>query len=76
MPQQRYIDDARGFMELVKQEFADRPHIYRQFIVLMREYRSNAIDLPALSFRVASLFRGHQYLIYGFNMFLPPYCKN
>ena len=55
----------------VKMEFGDRPHIYNEFLDIMKTFKSQAIDTPGVIRRVASLFHGNKRLVLGFNTFLP-----
>ena len=38
----------------------------------MKDFKSQGIDTPGVIERVSTLFRGHPFLIQGFNTFLPP----
>lgn len=64
--------DALSYLDQVKVQFAPEPHVYNQFLDIMKDFKSQAIDTPGVINRVSQLFRGHSGLIRGFNTFLPP----
>ena len=65
------VEDALMYLDQVKIEFGDRPHIYNEFLDIMKTFKSQAIDTPGVIRRVASLFHGNKRLVLGFNTFLP-----
>ena len=65
------VEDALMYLDQVKMEFGDRPHIYNEFLDIMKTFKSQAIDTPGVIRRVASLFHGNRRLVLGFNTFLP-----
>lgn len=66
------VQDALGYLEKVKNRFAQQPAVYNQFLDIMKEFKSQSIDTEGVIKRVKSLFRGNRGLILGFNQFLPP----
>ncbi|KAJ2162455.1 hypothetical protein GGF46_000696 [Coemansia sp. RSA 552] len=66
------VSDALSYLDLVKSQFQDRPEVYNQFLEIMKEFKSHAIDTPGVIERVSRLFHGSPSLIQGFNTFLPP----
>ncbi|KAJ2551268.1 hypothetical protein EV175_003753, partial [Coemansia sp. RSA 1933] len=66
------VSDALSYLDLVKSQFNDRPEVYNQFLEIMKEFKSHAIDTPGVIERVSRLFYGSPNLIQGFNTFLPP----
>eukprot|EP00957_Ditylum_brightwellii_P120881 9219190-Ditylum_brightwellii.AAC.1 len=52
-------------------EFGDRPHIYNEFLDIMKKFKCQEIDTPGVIQRVSSLFHGNKKLVLGFNTFLP-----
>ncbi|KAJ2078827.1 hypothetical protein H4R24_004211 [Coemansia sp. RSA 988] len=66
------VTDALSYLDMVKSQFQDRPEVYNQFLEIMKEFKSHAIDTPGVINRVSRLFFGSQSLIQGFNTFLPP----
>ncbi|KAJ2337272.1 hypothetical protein GGI00_000343 [Coemansia sp. RSA 2681] len=66
------VSDALSYLDLVKSQFQDRPEVYNQFLEIMKEFKSHAIDTPGVIERVSRLFYGCPSLIQGFNTFLPP----
>jgi paired amphipathic helix protein Sin3a len=70
--QQPILNDALSYLDQVKVQFADQAHVYNQFLDIMKDFKSQAIDTPGVIERVSTLFAGHPNLIQGFNTFLPP----
>ncbi|KAJ3145353.1 Transcriptional regulatory protein sin3 [Irineochytrium annulatum] len=66
------VSDALTYLDQVKIQFQDFPHVYNQFLDIMKDFKSQAIDTPGVIERVSNLFRGYPALINGFNTFLPP----
>ncbi|OZJ02279.1 hypothetical protein BZG36_05062 [Bifiguratus adelaidae] len=66
------VKDALTYLDQVKVQFSDLPDVYNQFLDIMKDFKSQAIDTPGVIERVSTLFRGHPSLISGFNTFLPP----
>lgn len=52
-------------------EFADKPHVYNEFLEIMKNFKAQSINTPGVIDRVKNLFRGYNKLILGFNTFLP-----
>ncbi|KAG8737241.1 Transcriptional regulatory protein sin3, partial [Ceratobasidium sp. 414] len=65
------VKDALSYLEMVKVKFQDKPDVYNQFLDIMKDFKSQAIDTPGVIDRVSGLFNGHTALIQGFNTFLP-----
>ncbi len=65
------VEDALQYLEKVKLQFGDKPKIYNQFLDIMKNFKSQAIDTPGVINKVSDLFKGHNELILGFNTFLP-----
>ena len=70
--QQPILNDALTYLDQVKVRFVHQPDVYNQFLDIMKDFKSQAIDTPGVIDRVSSLFAGHPQLIQGFNTFLPP----
>ncbi|EYC36336.1 hypothetical protein Y032_0907g2974 [Ancylostoma ceylanicum] len=66
------VEDALSYLDQVKTQFADQPNVYTQFLDIMKDFKSQAIDTPGVITRVSRLFHGRSALIMGFNTFLPP----
>ncbi|KAJ3094926.1 Transcriptional regulatory protein sin3 [Phlyctochytrium planicorne] len=66
------VKDALTYLDQVKIQFQDYPMVYNQFLDIMKDFKSQAIDTPGVIDRVSNLFRGYPNLINGFNTFLPP----
>uniref|UniRef100_A0A672PUI2 Paired amphipathic helix protein Sin3a n=1 Tax=Sinocyclocheilus grahami TaxID=75366 RepID=A0A672PUI2_SINGR len=67
-----YVEDALSYLDQVKLQFGNQPHVYNDFLDIMKEFKSQCIDTPGVISRVSQLFKGHPDLIMGFNTFLPP----
>ncbi|KAF8971663.1 hypothetical protein BDZ97DRAFT_1135733 [Flammula alnicola] len=65
------VTDALSYLDAVKNQFQDNPDVYNQFLDIMKDFKSQAIDTPGVIQRVSRLFHGNPYLIQGFNTFLP-----
>lgn len=65
------VEDALLYLDQVKLEFSDKPHIYNEFLEIMKNFKAQSIDTPGVIQRVKKLFRGYNKLILGFNTFLP-----
>ena len=64
------IEDALMYLDQVKMEFGDRPHIYIEFLDIMKTFKRRTIETPCVIRRVASLFHGNKGLLLAFNTFL------
>lgn len=65
------VEDALLYLDQVKVEFGDRPHIYNEFLDIMKTFKTQQIDTPGVIRRVSNLFQGNKRLVLGFNTFLP-----
>nr|CAG8500348.1 9542_t:CDS:10 [Entrophospora candida] len=65
------VKDALSYLDQVKVQFAEKTDVYNQFLDIMKDFKSQAIDTPGVIDRVSNLFKGHPTLIQGFNTFLP-----
>jgi len=65
------VEDALLYLDQVKVEFGDRPHIYNEFLDIMKNFKAQEIDTPGVIQQVSQLFHGYNKLILGFNTFLP-----
>lgn len=65
------VEDALLYLDQVKMEFGDRPHIYNEFLDIMKTFKTQQLDTPGVIRRVSSLFQGNRRLVLGFNTFLP-----
>ncbi|OSX66915.1 hypothetical protein POSPLADRAFT_1037786 [Postia placenta MAD-698-R-SB12] len=66
------VTDALDYMDSVKAQFQDKPEVYNHFLNIMKDFKSQLIDLPAVIARVSMLFHSNPYLLQRFNTFLPP----
>ena len=65
------VEDALLYLDQVKIEFGDRPHVYNEFLDIMKHFKAQMIDTPGVIQRVSNLFSGNRTLVLGFNTFLP-----
>lgn len=65
------IHDGLSYMKYVKKVFQDERDTIDTFLVILRDFRHQRTDLPDVVARVKVLFKGHNNLILGFNIFLP-----
>ncbi|XP_023243913.1 paired amphipathic helix protein Sin3a-like [Centruroides sculpturatus] len=66
------VEDALTYLDQVKLSFGTQPHIYNEFLDVMKEFKTQSIDTSGVIHRVSNLFKDHPELIVGFNTFLPP----
>ena len=59
------------YLDQVKMEFSDRPHIYNEFLDIIKTFKSQQIDTPGVIQRVSALFHGNKRLVLGFKTCLP-----
>lgn len=64
-------DDALLYLRQVKQRFQHRKEVYDTFLDIMKDFKSQTIDIATVINKVKTLLRGHEDLILGFNTFLP-----
>ncbi|CAB3408889.1 unnamed protein product [Caenorhabditis bovis] len=65
------VRNALSYLETVKAEFRHDNHTYEEFLRVMKDFRSQALDTPGVIQRVSALFHDHPELILNFNTFLP-----
>ena len=65
------VEDALLYLDDVKREFRSQPGVYNEFLTIMKNFKTQAVDTPGVIQRVSKLFRGYNKLILGFNTFLP-----
>jgi paired amphipathic helix protein Sin3a len=65
---------ALEFLEQIKKVFfgLGKHHVYTEFLLVMQDFKTNAVSTQGVVLRVKELFKGHPQLILGFNPFLPP----
>jgi len=63
--------DALEYINQVRRDVGDNPHIYNRFLDIMKDFKSRTIDTQTVIEEVSGLFAGHESLILGFNTFLP-----
>lgn len=63
---------AMDFLYKVRDQYSNKPNIYNEFLEIMKGFKSGSIETPQVIERVKDLFRGNDYLIEEFNLFLPP----
>jgi len=65
------FETAIEFLDQVKRQFANQPVVYKEFLRIMKEFKSHDIDTPQVIEQVNTLFKGYDHLIEGFGHFLP-----
>ncbi|ELR05848.1 hypothetical protein GMDG_07621, partial [Pseudogymnoascus destructans 20631-21] len=68
---QKQLDEARSYLDQVKAQLVDKPDIYSTFLHILKDFKSQVIDIPNVINRISDLFAGHPSLIRGFSTFLP-----
>ncbi|WJX87930.1 hypothetical protein P8452_70065 [Trifolium repens] len=64
-------NDALAFLKAVKDVFKDEEENYNYFLEIMHDYKEKRIYYNDLMTKVKELFKGHNDLIIGFNIFAP-----
>uniref|UniRef100_A0A0N4ZU68 HDAC_interact domain-containing protein n=1 Tax=Parastrongyloides trichosuri TaxID=131310 RepID=A0A0N4ZU68_PARTI len=64
------VHDALLYLDDVRRKF-NGTDVYNHFLTVMRLFKGQLIDTPAVIKKVADLFKGYPYLVVGFNAFLP-----
>eukprot|EP00548_Thalassiothrix_antarctica_P007743 CAMPEP_0194129104 /NCGR_PEP_ID=MMETSP0152-20130528/317_1 /TAXON_ID=1049557 /ORGANISM="Thalassiothrix antarctica, Strain L6-D1" /LENGTH=385 /DNA_ID=CAMNT_0038823187 /DNA_START=38 /DNA_END=1192 /DNA_ORIENTATION=+ len=67
----RIFNDSFDYVAAIKREFTSDPHVYKQFLSIMKKFHTQAATVPETVEEVCKLFVGHDDLILGFNSFLP-----
>lgn len=65
------VEDALMFLDQIKLEFHDRPHVYYEFLQIMKAYKLLKWDALTLIGKLCNLFRGNRKISLGLNKFLP-----
>jgi len=73
---QLHVEDALIYLDEVKREFKDNPHVYNEFLAIMKTFKMQAVDHTVVMTHVSQLFRGYDNLIIGFSRFLPQESSN
>nr|GAT51379.1 predicted protein [Mycena chlorophos] len=73
MPASLNVGDALSFLDAIKKECVahDEPHVYNEFLDIMKEFQGKAIDTPTTIERVERLFDGYPELFEKFKVFVP-----
>lgn len=64
-------DEADEYLRKVQQRFKDKTSVFKTFLGIMKKFRDTKIDTGMVVDRVKSLFRDHEDLLLGFNVFCP-----
>ncbi|MBA0766797.1 hypothetical protein Gotri_015801 [Gossypium trilobum] len=63
--------DAETYLKQVKEMFKDEKDKYNMLLHVMRDFSIQRTDVIGVVERVKEIFKGHNNLIQGFNIFLP-----
>eukprot|EP01084_Bolivina_argentea_P034850 64560_1 len=69
--QQPQIDDAKNFLERVKEAFKNKKGVYDRFVEIMKNFKHDRLNTGGVIKEVQDLFAGHDDLFIGFQNFLP-----
>eukprot|EP01084_Bolivina_argentea_P240144 403516_1 len=69
--QQPQIDDAKNFLERVKETFKNTKGVYDRFVEIMKNFKHDRLNTGGVIKEVQDLFSGHDDLFLGFQNFLP-----
>ncbi|XP_058762410.1 uncharacterized protein LOC131635782 isoform X2 [Vicia villosa] len=64
-------DDTLGYLNAVKVAFQNNMEKYDQFLQVLRDFIANRIYISDVKAKFKTLFKGHRYLIFKFNSFVP-----
>ncbi|KAF7729345.1 Transcriptional regulatory protein sin3 [Apophysomyces ossiformis] len=65
------LAEALTYLDRVKLQLQERPEDYKEFLDIMRDSKSDDVNVSTVVKRITYLFREHPLLIDGFNAFLP-----
>lgn len=65
------IDGAITFLDLVRKEFSNEPHMYNTFLNIMKDFKMRLINTTTVIDLVSNLFHDQPLLMQGFSVFLP-----
>jgi len=68
---QPQIDDAKNFLERVKDAFRNQRGVYDKFVEIMKNFKHDKLNTGGVIQEVQDLFDGHEELFVGFQNFLP-----
>ncbi|KAI9334386.1 paired amphipathic helix, partial [Obelidium mucronatum] len=66
------VKDAETYLDQAKSQLANQPNVFNRFEDIMRDFKSQTVDIPGVIDLVSNLFRDHPSLVTGFCTFLPP----
>ena len=69
------VEDALQYLDQVKMEFGDRPHIYNEFLDIMKTYKATprtAANVAKCYAQVKAVLGRERRLLRDFAVFLPP----
>ena len=56
------VEDALSYLDNVKNQFADQPRVYNEFLDIMKEFKSQSTDTPGVIRRVTTLFQAQVHI--------------
>ena len=56
------VEDALSYLDNVKNQFADQPRVYNEFLDIMKEFKSQSTDTPGVIRRVTTLFQALSFI--------------
>ena len=62
---------VEDYLRKIKIQYSQQPHVYKNFLEKMIEYKSSKIDMPDVKFRVSNLFDKQTELLNRLIIFLP-----
>ena len=66
------LREAFSYLTRVKETFAEAPQVYHEFTALLKEFKDKRVAIGSVVAEVQKLFVGHEELLAGFKVFLPP----
>ncbi|CAD5313619.1 unnamed protein product [Arabidopsis thaliana] len=76
VPLEKTLDDARSYIDSVKEAFHDEPAKYAEFLKLLNDYKARRLDADSVIARVDELTKDHRNLLLGLRAILLPAAKS
>lgn len=59
MPSENFQEDAKQFVQTIKEFYADKPKIYQDFLTLVKSFNSKKIKFATIAQRLSEIFQDH-----------------
>lgn len=58
-PSENFLENAKIFVQNIKEFYADKPKIYQDFLTLVKSYNSKKIKFATIAQRLSEIFHDH-----------------